>query len=186
MVIGSCIWIGQQKEGESMFHKTYSSYGLFLTGLLLASRAQAQATPGWEVCWGNECGVSAVPLSPLLSVLISLILAAVAYVLIRRRSKGLASLAAIGLVLAGVSGYEMQKAWASLPDFEVSNPSGREFEACGSKESLWAWNSTGQTVRIQVRASGEVGTYPLMHDDCRATATLPPGEQCNLPCREPG
>lgn len=169
-----------------MLSRSHFRHGFTLVGMLLTTQVQAQGGPGWSICWGGGCGASSVPLSPWLSVLVSLFLAAVAFVLIRRRSKGLAGLVALGFVLAGLSGYEMQKAWARSPDFDITSPSGNEFVACGAYSELYADNSSGQSVTIRVSPVGGVGSLPHMPNDCRDLSVLPNGAQCDLPCLEPG
>lgn len=169
-----------------MLNKTVSTHCATLVGVFLTTQAHAQGVPGWTMCWGTGCGISSVPLSPWLSLLISLVLAAVGYLLIRRRSKGLASLAALCMVLAGLSGYEMQKAWAARPpDFALTSPSGSQFEACDTYDYLYARNLTSQALPIKVTAAGGVGSSSLMSYDCRKIAVLPSGETCDLPCLAP-
>lgn len=154
------------------------SVGVASLAWLVASTAQAQQGPGWNITWGLET----VPLSPVLNVLLALMLGGTTYWFLRKRGRGqaLMGLLAVGAASAMLLPLDTRAVGYSL---EIDTPTGSTFVQC-SGNSLYI----GTTVPAGVSLSSVTPTFtnePLTNsivNECRTGFRVTPSQDCQLPC----
>lgn len=159
--------------------KTQSKVAVAILLSIASSLAMAQA-PGWNVTWGPQ----AVPLSPALTGLMALALAAAAYAFLRKR----AAHGALSVLVAGVIGvlgvHDDLLALPSL-DLDIGSPKGSQFLTC-SGETLYIGTTTITAgVRIAQVQSSNIGSEPLTNsiaNQCAPGVLVTPSQTCQLPC----
>lgn len=156
--------------------KTVSKVAVVALLSVWSSSALAQA-PGWNITWGPE----AVPLSPALTGLIALALAAAAYAFLRKRAaQGAWSVLVAGLV--GVLGMQ-DDLLANGYDYTIASSQGTQFVSC-SGGSLDVGTSVNAGVRIsQVTANfSDESLTNSIATQCAPGVRVTPSQSCQLPC----
>lgn len=155
---------------------------LLLLGIAVTA-SSAFAQPVWNIMWGPSGGTG-IPLGPMTSITIALLLGLTAVHFLRKRSSGVASLMIAAALVVGVYGYSIDGAISNMGyDLTINARSGNSTLPCpvSGNSPLSVFNNyAGPVVLTSVVPSTAV--IPLNTTNCESGYLLSPATMCGLSC----
>ncbi len=153
-------------------------FGVAGLALVAAPAAWAQQGPGWNISWGLQ----AVPLSPVLNVLLALMLGGAAYWFMRKRGRGQA-LMGLMAVTAGSALLLPTDMQANGYDYYINTPTGTQFLTCnGNSLDISTTVQSGVVLSTVTPTFSSQLVTNSIQNQCAVGFRVTPQQSCQMPC----